>query len=66
MTPTYSASEFAAMFKVSPEAIKNQYRENLKGLKQMYAKAILTGKKVNNYTEQQLSEMVARFEKLAA
>lgn len=48
------------------EQLKAQYRKNLEGLKKMLEKAKATGKKVNGYTEQQLSEIVSQFESLAA
>lgn len=49
----------------SKDAIKNQYRENAKGLQQMLDKAIKTGKKQNGYTATQLQQLVNQFNKLS-
>ena len=47
------------------EQIKRQYKSNLEGLTKMLNKAILTGKKVNGYTTDQLSAMVEQYTELA-
>ncbi len=57
----YTAQEAAKLFGVSIEVIKNQYLANAKTFEQMYNKAIATGKKVNNYTAEQLEQLTAEF-----
>jgi hypothetical protein len=54
---------FFRQFSVSQLAA--QYAKNAAGLRTMHAKAVDTGKKVNNYTADQLSEMADRYEALA-
>lgn len=49
----------------SDAQIKNQYAENAKGLKTMHEKAKATGKKVNNFTADQLKVLSVKFENLA-
>lgn len=48
----------AKMLGCSVEQLKAQHAKNAIGLKEMLAKAIKTGKKVNGYTESQLRTMV--------
>lgn len=49
----------------TPQQIKNQYRSNYSGLVKMRDKALLTGKKVNGYTLDQLNNMVAKYKELS-
>jgi hypothetical protein len=49
----------------SEAQMKSQYRANYETLKWMLEKAIRTGKKVNNYTEDQLRANVAKYAVLA-
>lgn len=58
-----ASTNFFSQF--SKDAIKHQYRENLKGLQQMLDKAIRTGKRVNGYTKEQLQQMVDKFKTLS-
>jgi DeoR/GlpR family transcriptional regulator of sugar metabolism len=60
--PLLSISELAALFNTSEDRIRKQYSDNASILKQMYDKAIKTGKKVNGYTAAQLKENYERFE----
>ena len=48
----------------SKEQLKNQYRENLKGLIRMQEKSKVTGKKVNGYSLIQLNELVRKYTNL--
>ena len=63
--PKFTIEQTAEMFGVSIQRIKDQYLANAKGLQQMLDKAVKTGKKVNNYTKEQLKEMVAKYNDLA-
>jgi len=47
------------------DQLNAQYKENAAGLKRMRDKAVMTGKKVNGYTEVQLNELVNKYEKLS-
>lgn len=49
-----------APFLGTAEQIRRQHARNAEGLRQMIEKAERTGKKVNNYTAQQLKEMEER------
>lgn len=60
-----SKEQTARMFGISNDQLERQYAQNLKGLKRMLAKAILSKKKVNGYTRSQLAEMVKKYTKLA-
>lgn len=57
----YTPEEAAQLFGVSIERIKEQYLDNAKTFEKMYNKAIATGKKVNNYTAEQLEQLTAEF-----
>lgn len=53
------------MFGCTIESLNNQYLANAMQLEEMYNKAVLTGKKVNNYTADQLEELTGKFYQLA-
>ena len=57
----YTPEEAAQLFGVSIERIKEKYLDNAKTFEKMYNKAIATGKKVNNYTAEQLEQLTAEF-----
>ena len=54
-----------AMFNCSMEQLNNQYAANAKTLEGMRKKAEATGKKVNNYTADQLVILEGKFKELA-
>jgi hypothetical protein len=60
-TKKFTPEEAAKMFGVSIERIKEQYLANAQGLEKMHQKAVLTGKKVNGYTAEQLEKLTADY-----
>lgn len=53
--------QIAGFFKVTPDRVKEQYKDNAEVLRKMYEKSVATGKKVNGYTSLQLSEMYQKY-----
>lgn len=64
--PVKTPAEIAAIFGCSVERARLQLTRNLDGLRSMQARAIRTGRLVNNYTADELAVHVARFEKALA
>ncbi len=61
----YTPEEAAKLFGVSIDKIKDQYLANAKVLEGMHKKAVSTGKKVNNYTANQLETFTTEYYKKA-
>lgn len=57
-------SQMANFFGCSVSQIEIQIQANINGLQRMLDKAILTGKKVNGYTEFQLRESIQKYKNL--
>lgn len=57
--------QICKLFGCSIEQINNQFKANAEGLKRMEHKAISTGKKVNNFTAEQLTQYRKKYELLA-
>ncbi len=63
MKKAETISMFGQQFK--RDIIKGHYLANANGLKRMLDKAVVTGKKVNGYTAEQLTERVKFYNDLA-
>lgn len=64
--PVYSIPQIASIFDVSETNVIKQYQANLDILKGMLKKAIVTGKKVNDFTKDQLQQYVNKYEQIIA
>lgn len=53
------------MFTIKTDSIRPHYAQNTKGLRQLWDKAVRSGKKVNGYTAIQLEEMTLRYEAMS-
>lgn len=61
----FTLEQTAAMYGITVERLKEQYRFNAEGMQRMYDKALETGKKVGGFTAGQLKAKVEEFKKLA-
>jgi hypothetical protein len=58
-----NAQQTSKLFGCTPQQAEARMRVNLTGLEKMAAKAKATGKKVNNYTHDELFELIAKVKK---
>jgi hypothetical protein len=63
--PIMSKQETCNFFGCTKEQLNKQLKANAAGLQLMADKAKSTGKKVNGYTESQLTSLAAKYKKLA-
>lgn len=64
MSQIMTRHQQAILYNCTPEQIKKQYRANLEGLQRMLKRAEDTGKRVNGYTEDELSRLVEKYTRL--
>jgi len=64
MSQLMTRHQQAILYNCTPEQIKKQYRANLEGLQRMLKRAEDTGKRVNGYTEDELSRLVEKYTRL--
>jgi len=55
----------AILYNCTPEQLKKQYMANLERLQGMLTKVEETGKRVNGYSEDELSRLVEKYTQLA-
>lgn len=63
--PVLSKEQICQMFGCTMEQLNAQYAANARTLEGMHKKAKRTGKKVNDYTEQQLKAHTERYNRMA-
>jgi hypothetical protein len=58
---TFTPEQAAKIFGVSIERIKKQYLANAQVFGKKHKRAVLTGKKVNGYTAEQLEKLTSEY-----
>lgn len=62
----FTLEQTAAMYGITVERLKEQYKANAEGMQRMYNKAVKTSKKVGGFTAEQLKAKIEEFKNLAA